>query len=331
MVKPEKTRWCFKWFYHGIHYHFFHHNLGWYFWNFFPSNFSKNCFTTIWDDIFATFFQAPESLPFITTIWDDMFGTFFQAPSANLTTCLIKAPRMYHWLCAGCLAKIEAINHSRNQLHSYLHPPKINIELEHGPWKRSGVTLVCDLKDVRKMFVSHTVLVGETPERCVATNRHSLGFHQLKRPSTWSLPTGAADFWGTMLAACLLPKQFNLALQKWQGEGLYPKSHAAKQANWVKKNFWRDFRLGRKIEFTLPETNSEFAPENWMVGRRSFPFGMAYFQGRTVSFMEGKTFITWSEMAESQIIAMFYLKGSHSWTSKYLPPERAFRPKQKHT
>ena len=40
---------------------------------------------------------------------------------------------------------------------------------------------------------------------------------------------------------------------------------------------------------TLPETNSQFAPENGWVGRRSFPFGMAYFQGRTVSFREGKS------------------------------------------
>ncbi len=29
------------------------------------------------------------------------------------------------------------------------------------------------------------------------------------------------------------------------------------------------------------------APEKWMVGRRSFPFGMAYFQRRFVSFREG--------------------------------------------
>ena len=37
---------------------------------------------------------------------------------------------------------------------------------------------------------------------------------------------------------------------------------------------------------TLPETNSEFTPENgWL--EYQFPFGMAYFQGRTVSFLEG--------------------------------------------
>ena len=29
------------------------------------------------------------------------------------------------------------------------------------------------------------------------------------------------------------------------------------------------------------------APEKWMVGRRSFPFGMVYFQGQAVSFREG--------------------------------------------
>ena len=36
--------------------------------------------------------------------------------------------------------------------------------------------------------------------------------------------------------------------------------------------------------YTLPETN--IAPQKWMVGIRSFPFGKAYFQGRTVSFRE---------------------------------------------
>ena len=36
---------------------------------------------------------------------------------------------------------------------------------------------------------------------------------------------------------------------------------------------------------TLPETNSEFTPENgWL--EYQFPFGMAFFQGRTVSFRE---------------------------------------------
>ena len=38
---------------------------------------------------------------------------------------------------------------------------------------------------------------------------------------------------------------------------------------------------------TLPETNI-FGPENgWL--ESYFPFGMAYFQGRTVSFREGNT------------------------------------------
>ena len=32
---------------------------------------------------------------------------------------------------------------------------------------------------------------------------------------------------------------------------------------------------------------STVAPVKWKVGRRSFPFGMAYFQGRFVSFREG--------------------------------------------
>ena len=39
------------------------------------------------------------------------------------------------------------------------------------------------------------------------------------------------------------------------------------------------------VEYTLPETN--MAPENgWL--EDEFPFGKAYFQGRTVSFREGK-------------------------------------------
>ena len=38
-------------------------------------------------------------------------------------------------------------------------------------------------------------------------------------------------------------------------------------------------------EGTLPETNSK-STWKWMVGIRSFPFGMAHSQGRTVSFRE---------------------------------------------
>ena len=42
------------------------------------------------------------------------------------------------------------------------------------------------------------------------------------------------------------------------------------------------------LSVTLPETN--IAPENgWL--EYSFPFGMAYFQGRTVSFRECSLFI----------------------------------------
>ncbi len=42
----------------------------------------------------------------------------------------------------------------------------------------------------------------------------------------------------------------------------------------------RPFRIKTRVIWvpgTLPETNI-FAPEKWMVGVRSFPFGMAYFQ-----------------------------------------------------
>ena len=95
------------------------------------------------------------------------------------------------------------------------------------------------------------------------------------------------------------------------------KSHAAKQANWENKTFGEITDLGRKIEFTFPETNSEFAPENGWLEDDPFLLGWPIFRGY-VSFMEGKTFVTWSEMDESQIIAIFYWKGSHSWTSKYL-------------
>ena len=47
---------------------------------------------------------------------------------------------------------------------------------------------------------------------------------------------------------------------------------------------WKNFNKKVAMErYTLPETN--IAPENgWL--EYSFPFGMAYFQGRTVSFGE---------------------------------------------
>ena len=43
------------------------------------------------------------------------------------------------------------------------------------------------------------------------------------------------------------------------------------------------------MESTLPETNVDIAPENRML-EDEFPFGMAYFQRRTVSFREWKCF-----------------------------------------
>ena len=39
--------------------------------------------------------------------------------------------------------------------------------------------------------------------------------------------------------------------------------------------------------FTLPETNSQFAPWKWMVGRRLFPFGVTGFLAGANSFREG--------------------------------------------
>ncbi len=49
-------------------------------------------------------------------------------------------------------------------------------------------------------------------------------------------------------------------------------------------------RTGRFVGswFILPETNSEFAPENGWLEYDPFLLGQtAYFQGRTVSFREG--------------------------------------------
>ena len=46
----------------------------------------------------------------------------------------------------------------------------------------------------------------------------------------------------------------------------------------------------RNLRYTLPETNSKLAPENgWL--EDEFPFGMAYFQVRTVSFREGRVLL----------------------------------------
>ena len=59
----------------------------------------------------------------------------------------------------------------------------------------------------------------------------------------------------------------------------------------TKENGWRITHIYKPLFFvmfldsTLPETNSK-SPWKWMVGRRMLPFGMAYFQGRTVSFRE---------------------------------------------
>ena len=56
-------------------------------------------------------------------------------------------------------------------------------------------------------------------------------------------------------------------------------------------SFWLGSKIGilpkmKSVHTTLPET-SIFAPENgWL--ESYFPFEMAYFQGRAVSFREGK-------------------------------------------
>ena len=52
---------------------------------------------------------------------------------------------------------------------------------------------------------------------------------------------------------------------------------------------WVVGQKGTTLLATLPETNMLFAPENgWMEDQ--FPFGMVYFQVRTVSFREGSSF-----------------------------------------
>ena len=47
---------------------------------------------------------------------------------------------------------------------------------------------------------------------------------------------------------------------------------------------WPD-DIDKMKETTLPETNSWLAPENWWL-EDEFSFGLAYFQGRTASFMD---------------------------------------------
>ena len=49
--------------------------------------------------------------------------------------------------------------------------------------------------------------------------------------------------------------------------------------NIFKKNHWKPQKVLPSLKLTDPTWK-------WMVGRRSFPFGMAYFQVRTVSFRE---------------------------------------------
>ena len=53
----------------------------------------------------------------------------------------------------------------------------------------------------------------------------------------------------------------------------------------------------------VPETNSKFAPENWKVGicwNTNLSFGMAYFQGWTVSFREGSRWETRTSSIKSK-------------------------------
>ena len=47
---------------------------------------------------------------------------------------------------------------------------------------------------------------------------------------------------------------------------------------WIKLPKWRNITCSLTIQYTLPETNSEFTPENRWLGIWSFPFGMPYFQ-----------------------------------------------------
>ena len=72
-----------------------------------------------------------------------------------------------------------------------------------------------------------------------------------------------------------------------------------------------------------PETNSEFTPESldgW--NTMNFPFGIPYFQGRTVSFREGSAWKTKAFPKSFRFMAGVFFKGSdvsfpfhHSHTS----------------
>ncbi len=57
----------------------------------------------------------------------------------------------------------------------------------------------------------------------------------------------------------------------------------------VKLNHLAWYRGKNNINITLPETNSFNQLKKWMLGSRSFPFGITYFQGRIVSSQKGKT------------------------------------------
>ena len=84
------------------------------------------------------------------------------------------------------------------------------------PWKRSGVTLVCDLKDVLFLFFTHFLVGGKTGKM----RGHKPPFFRFstswKRPTTWSLPKGAADFGGPCWQHIYCPQKLPSGKLTWQ-------------------------------------------------------------------------------------------------------------------
>ena len=74
--------------------------------------------------------------------------------------------------------------------------------------------------------------------------------------------------------------------------------------------------------YTLPETN--IAPDKWMVGRGSFPFGMTFFQGCKLLVSGRVLIIIYIYIARSR---QFLWKAMKKPPSKTLPPPRGGPPR----
>ena len=68
-------------------------------------------------------------------------------------------------------------------------------------------------------------------------------------------------------------------------------------------------RFGANWAPTLPETNSKFAPEKWMVGRfRYFPFGLRFglFSGGVLLLVSGRLYISLKEtLFQKSVVSPF--------------------------